>query len=172
MSSHSVINLGDLCSLLQRALLVDGLSASGDALMALLKAHLEQQGALHKVVILDGGNEACALHVLYPVYAAWVTAVGVHLGFQCETESRAGEWCSELPNALQVFTTLRSLIMVRLESMEQAQAAARGYSLLDVVEKSVANGESYEQSKARLHSLQVGLVAASPPDRGSSPENH
>lgn len=45
MRIPSIINLSDLCSLLQRALLVDGLAVGGDALMGLLKAHLEQQGS-------------------------------------------------------------------------------------------------------------------------------
>lgn len=153
----TVLNLNDLCDLLQRALAADGQELQGDALLSLLKGHLARTGDAQKVVTLGNGIEVCDLCLLYPVYADWVTEVGVQLGFQCQAEPRAGEWCSELVNALQVFTTLRRLIMVRLEGMEQEQAVRNGYGLVDVVERSAVSGESFEQSKARLHAVGVGL---------------
>jgi hypothetical protein len=153
----TVLNLNDLCGLLQRALAADGRDLQCDDLLALLKRRLAQKGGSRKVVTLDGGIEVCDLCVLYPVYADWVTDIGFQLGFQCQAEPRSGEWCSDMVNTLQVFTTLRRLIMVRLEGLEQEQAAGNGYGLVDVVEKSAVTGELHEQSKARLHALCVGL---------------
>lgn len=157
MAATTVLNLNDLCELLRRALDADGQTTTAEALLALLKSCLGQKQLANKVIVLEGGVEVCDLCLLYPVYANWFTNVGVQLGFQCQDEKRAGEWCRELPNALQVFITLRRLVMARLEAMERAESAKTGYDLLDVVERSVMTGEPYEQSKARLHANGVGL---------------
>lgn len=157
MAATTVLNLNDLCVLLQRALAADGQTAPADALLALLKTCLAQKQLVNKVIVLDDGLEVCDLCVLYPVYVDWVTNIGIQLGFKCQDEKQAGEWCREMPNALQVFITLRRLVMARLEAMERAEADKTGFDLLDVVERSVITGEPYEQSKARLHAKGVGL---------------
>ncbi|MGE8063873.1 hypothetical protein [Pseudomonas sp. NPDC089569] len=157
MTATTVLNLNDLCELLRRALEADGQASTAEAHLMLLKTCLVQKQLVHKVITLEGGLEVSDLCVLYPVYADWVTNIGVQLGFQCQDEQQAGEWAREMPNTLQVFITLRRLVMARLESMERAEVAKTGFGLLDVVERSVATGEPYEQSKARLHAKGVGL---------------
>ncbi|MHC5194850.1 hypothetical protein ACYSUW_13945 [Pseudomonas frederiksbergensis] len=157
MSGTTVLNLNDLCELLRRALEADGQTTTAEALLALLKACLVQKQLANKVSVLDAGIEVCDLCVLYPVYANWVTNVGDQLGYQCQDEKQAGEWCREMPNTLQVFSTLRRLVMARLEAMEREEAAKTGFDMVDVVERSVLTGEPFEQSKARLHAKGVGL---------------
>jgi len=159
MTTLTYLDLYDLCLLTNRALAADGAEVSAERLLELLMARAEQKGVATKFVRLPSGASACDFCLVYPVYADWVTDIGVELGHECR-DTPLAEWCANMPAVTQVFVSLRRLVMARLETLEQEKAQAVGYMLSDVIERSGMTGEEFEQSKARLHAERVGLKSS------------
>ena len=159
MTTPTYLDLHGLCLLTNRALAADDAEVSAERLLELLMARAEQKGVSSKFVPLPTGVTACDFCLVYPIYADWVTDIGVELGHECR-DTPLAEWCANMPNITQVFVSLRRLVMARLETLEQEKAKKVGYGLADVIERSGITGEEFEQSKARLHAQKVGLKPA------------
>lgn len=159
MTTPTYLDLHDLCLLTNRALAADGAEVSAERLLELLMARAEQKGVSPKFVPLPSGVTACDFCLVYPIYADWVTDIGVELGHDCR-DTPLAEWCASMPAVTQVFVSLRRLVMARLETLEQEKAQKVGYGLSDVIERSGMTGEALEQSKARIHAERVGLKSS------------
>lgn len=156
MTTPTYLDLYDLCLLTSRALAADGAKVSAERLLELLMVRAGQKGVASKFVRLPSGASACDFCLVYPIYADWVTDIGVELGHDCRHTPLA-EWCASMPEVNQVFVSLRRLVMHRLATLEQEKAQKVGYGLSDVIRRSGMTGEEFEQSKARLHAEKVGL---------------